>query len=66
LIKKTIIHIFIGKNLLKKNIMQNLKATYFTKETGERFKTYCKNNGLMMNFTLDRIVTDWLDKQEKK
>lgn len=66
LIKKTIIHIFIGINLLKKNIMENLKATYIGKETAERFKSYCKNNGLMMNFTLDRILVEWLDKKEEK
>lgn len=46
--------------------MKNLKATYIEKDTAERFKTYCKSNGLMMNFTLDRIVNEWLDKKEKK
>ena len=46
--------------------MEKLKQAYLTRETAERFKIYCKNNGLLMNFVLDKIVTDWLDIKEQK
>lgn len=45
---------------------KNVKATYIYEETLDRFKTYCKSNGLMMNFTLDKILNEWLDKNDEK
>jgi hypothetical protein len=46
--------------------MRIVKSVYITKETSERFKNYCKSNGLTMNFVLDKIVTEWLDKKDEK
>jgi hypothetical protein len=46
--------------------MRTLKSVYITKETSDRFKNYCKSNGLTMNFVLDKIVTEWLDNIEEK
>ena len=42
------------------------KAMYMSGETALRFKTYCKNNGLMMGFVIEKIVNEWLDKQEEE
>lgn len=42
------------------------KSVYMNEETALRFKQYCKDNGMMMGFIINKIVNDWLDKQEEK
>lgn len=40
------------------------KPIYVSPNVLSDFKTYCKNNGLKMGFTLDKIVLEFLKNQK--
>jgi hypothetical protein len=44
--------------------MSKNKSVYMNEETALRFKQYCRDNGMMMGFVINKIVNEWLDKQQ--
>jgi hypothetical protein len=46
--------------------MSKNKSVYMNEETALRFKQYCRDNGMMMGFVINKIVNEWLDKKEKE
>ena len=63
LIIKTIIHIFMVNK--KQYNMKQHKTLYVPEETGRQFKSACAKQGLKMGFMLDKLIKEWLAKQEK-
>ena len=45
--------------------MKQHKTLYVPEETGRQFKSACAKQGLKMGFMLDKLIKEWLAKQEK-
>lgn len=42
------------------------KTVFINETTHIRLKALCKREGLKMNHAIDRIIREWMDKQEAK
>lgn len=45
--------------------MKQHRTLYVSQETGKEFKSACAKQGLKMGFMLEKIIKEWLAKQEK-